>query len=242
MYWPESKKSSAKILRPKKGVANDSNKSNGSEAQVDDKLEQAVSMLVVLSKEMSHSQTLHQTQSSALLEYGLDLWQQSIGKTVSAKEANNVQLPLVRICRMIVAEVERIVLKLALNNSKRKLDTNAYKGHYFTTALVNSSELLTICDGEISTFVPVWRLVYQWASMPHLLQKLAVEAAKNEAKRSSILRLISNLCQALLDNLTNPAANACLKFDKSMKSYSWINLIEVLLLEPHPLTWGVVSK
>lgn len=197
---------------------------------VDSELQQAVSMLIVLLKEMSNVPTLDRIESKILHRYIVNLWKRKSKKSV----IKNLQIPLLKVRYEIMSEIEKLVLKSS--------DSECSRRDVFISAVLNASELPTECGGKYSDFFSLWKLVQQWANLPILLEKLGEKAVGDESKRSTILKLISDLCQALINNRNNPGDSKYLKFDKSIQTHDWTNLIEILLQEPHQETLDAVSK
>jgi len=242
LHWPESKRGAAKILRKKEELSKattetstDSNTDLPVPVNKQKQFQFSVSMFIHLLREMTCNQTLNQVQSRALRRYGFNLWQKTLSKPVSEKEAKNLQLPLSKIRYVMMGEIDRCLTRYTADNQTSKKEA-------LISAVVNSMELPTENGGTCSDFYPLWKLVQQWASLPFFLEKLGERALSDEPKRSVVLKLIAELCQTLLNNRINPADSKYLKFDKSIEEHDWTNLIYQLLQTPHEDTWNAVSR
>ena len=236
LYWPESKRGAAKILRStkKEDTKPSSIETISPKTKVSGKLQYAVSMFIKLLKEMADTQMLDHVKSKSLRRYAFNLRKRKLSKSLSEKELKNLQIPLLKVRYELMTEIEGCILKSS--------DDDCVRRDVFISAVLNAGELPTERGGKYSDFFSLWKLVQKWANLPFLLEKLGEKAISNESKRSTIFKLMSDLCQALINNRANPGDTKYLKFDKSIQSYDWTNLIERLLQEPSPETWDPVSK
>ena len=236
LYWPESKRGAAKILRSTRKEDSKSSARLALQTRplVSAELHHAVSMFIILLKEMANNQTLDRMKCQELHEYICSIWERKLNKVLSEKERKQLQIPSLKVRYEIMTEIERCVLKSSKDD--------VVKRDVFISAVLNATELPTERGGKYSDFYSLWKLVQKWANLPFLLEKLGEKAIEDESKRITILKLISDLCQALIHNRSNPGDSKFLRFDKMIQSYDWTNLIETLLQEPNQETLDPVSK
>ena len=250
MYWPECKKTAAKLIRAKKVEAQ--NKSSqpvsfdSQQEEIPDDLILVVSMLTKLLKEMSAFQRLSQIKSQSLRDFiNLVLKRASStgDSTVNQKDVDNVHLSLNKIRGLVLAEIHRIMSEWfgadAGEPGKAEEELETAKGKCVVIALCQCPELLE-GSAQFSHLTPIWKLVQQWHSVPYLMDMLSSKLTGNAIQRSAVLLCLSELCDSFIND--RDKRSSALKFTPAVRNHNWNRTIRNILQHPDRRTWTLVSK
>lgn len=214
-------------------------------AVVPKELQLAVSMLVLLLKEMASRNSINEIQSPELHQYLYKLWQQAkkVATPLNKKEIANLTIPLKKLLPLVFDDVKRL-----LSERKEMKETTEkeamHEGQCFISAFCQSPYLLAgLGKGTIfSNLKPIWNWIQQWKIAPFLMSKL-IHIEIEDKKRKAHLDLISDLANALLQAQANPKnEKSTFKFDDNWRATDWEKLTVPLLQVPHRDTWNAVSK
>jgi len=264
LYWPDSKKQKARRLQEKINKTDQTNsieeipkKQQYQHEIIPEELYRAVSMLVILLNEsVDGHKWLNQLSSKPVRRYGCELWFANKATTtsipMSQKMSDKCNLPITKLSILMVTEIEKIASQWAesvaaesvIDTSKE--ETMVYKGQCLVSALCQCPELLTgYKSGKILEYLPLLKLVNSWQSFPMLMEKLSeiILINKHEKEQEALLHLLSDLAGILLSARDLPVKSVReITFAKSIFSFNWMPTIRILLQEPLPGTWAVVSK
>ncbi|EFX78473.1 hypothetical protein DAPPUDRAFT_225438 [Daphnia pulex] len=254
LYWPESKRATSRMMLAKTKMAEEG-KNTGSAASkhavIPEELQLAVSMLVVLLKEMGCRNSFNEIQSRDLHQYAYELWLQTkIPSTpLNKKEIAKLTIPLKKILALIFDEIKRILSEWVETDGVEGIEqtekVDALKGKCFISALCQSPHLLKKPEkGTIfSNLKPIWTLIQQWQTVPYLMNKLVTIEVEDDQQQRVFLSLMGDMTNAVLHARNNPENEKnVFKFDEGLRSVDWDKMTHAILLEPHPETWNTVSK
>ena len=223
-------------------------------AVIPKELQLAVSMLVVLLKEMGCRNSLNEIQSQDLHRYAYELWQQtnSLTTPLNRKEIANLTIPLKKVLVLIFDEIKRILSEWVetdeverMRQTIEKEKNDALKGKCFVSALCQSPHLLEKPEkGTLFTnFKPIWTLIQQWQMVPYLMNNLVTIEIKDDKQRELFLNLIADMSSAMVQARKNPQNEKNIfKFDEGWRAADWDKMTQAILQEPHPETWNTVTK
>ena len=219
---------------------------------IPEELQLAVSMLVTLLKEMSSKHSLNEIQSRDLHQYSYEIWQQSktVPVSLNEKEIANLDIPLKKIRAILLIEIERILSEWVeidgrKGGSSTDINLDPLKAKCFISALCQCPHLLkNVAVGtHFTNLSSIWKLIKKWEMVPELMFQLTTLEAQNEQEQGALLRLFSDLADAILQARDNPKANSLFKFNSALGSTDWHRItMAILHKEPHPETWNAVSK
>ena len=220
-------------------------------AVISEELQIAVSMLVVLLKEMGCRNSFNEIQSRDLHQYAYELWRQtkSLTTPLNKKEIANLTIPLKKILVLIFDEIKRILSEWVetdgVEGTEHTEKVDALKGKCFISALCQSPHLLEKPEkGTLfSNLKPIWNLIKQWQMVPYFMNKLVTIEVENDQQQRTFLSLIADMTNAVLHARNNPTNEKnVFKFDEGLRSVDWDKITYAILQEPHPETWNTVSK
>ncbi|KAI9558219.1 hypothetical protein GHT06_014972 [Daphnia sinensis] len=254
LYWPESNSATSRMMRTKTKEAKEEEETGSAAkcAVVSKELQQAVSMLVLLLKEMASRNSINEIQSPELHQYLYKLWLQTknFATPLNKKEIANLTVPLKKLQPLVFDDIKRLLSELVESDGEEEMEHDAekdaaFQGKCFVSALCQSPHLLTKPGkGTIfSSLKPIWSWIQEWKLIPHLMNSLVhIEIADNNIRKAQ-LGLISALANAILQAQNHPQyAKNIFKFDESWRSTNWEKMTLPILQDPVPDTWSTVSK
>ncbi|KZS11104.1 Uncharacterized protein APZ42_023827 [Daphnia magna] len=254
LYWPaESNNATSRMMLAKMKEAKEEETGSAPKCVVLSKeLQQAVSMLVLLLKEMGSRNSINEIQSRELHQYLYKLWLQTknFATPLNKKEIANLTVPLKKLQPLVFDDIKRLLSELVESDGEEELEHDVekeavFEGKCFISALCRSPHLLTKPGkGTIfSNLQPIWNWIQQWKIVPHLMNSLVHIEIADDNIRKAHLSLISALANALLHAQNNPRnAKSIFKFDENWRSTNWKKMTLPILQDPHPDTWNTVSK
>lgn len=152
-----------------------------------------------------------------------------------------MQVSLSKIRALVLSEIDRLCSEIT--SSMGLGGENLVKGKLLVLALLKCSHFPPNSQSFCHS-IPLWRQLFDWGTLPFLMEKLAHLIATDEAKRPEALLLITDLSQALIGSRDNvrPGGTSIFKWDRTIQSFDWTNVIKIIMQEPHQYTWNVVEK